>query len=64
MAKVVVKKDSCIGCGVCAAVCASVFTMADDGLAENVLGEDVPEDLMEEVKEAVEACPVQAIEIE
>lgn len=61
MAKVTVKKDTCIGCGVCASICASVFAIGDDGLADNILG-DVPADLMGGVEEAKGSCPVQAIE--
>ncbi len=59
MAKV---NDTCIGCGACTAVCPEVFDMNAEGKAENILG-DVPADLEASVKEAAEACPVQAIEL-
>ncbi len=59
-----VKKDTCIGCGVCAGVAGAVFALASDGLAENVLGEEVPDDLVAAAEEAKSSCPVQAIEEE
>ena len=36
----------------------------DDGLAENILGEEIPNEFEESVNEASEACPVSAIEVE
>ena len=38
-------KESCIGCGVCTAIASAVFGFGADGLAENVLGTEVPADL-------------------
>ena len=52
--------DSCIGCGACESICDAVFSVEDvakvneDGIAGN---EDA-------VKEAVDSCPVSAIEVE
>jgi len=65
MAKKAIVTDACIGCGACTAVAPSIFEMNDEGLAENILGEDteLPEDLEGEAKEAAEACPVEAIEV-
>lgn len=63
MAKVTVN-DTCIGCSACAGICPEVFDMNADGLAENILGDDVPAELDESVKEAAEACPVSAIIVE
>lgn len=60
--KFTVKKDTCIGCGVCTGIAAAVFAMGSDGLAENVLGEEVPDDLVAAAEEAKSSCPVQAIE--
>lgn len=64
MPAVKVLKDKCIACGLCTGVASAVFVMGDDGLAENALGEEVPEDLLDSAKEAKDACPVQAIVIE
>ena len=59
--KFIVKKDVCIGCGVCTAVASSVFVFDADGLAEAIL-EEVPQDLVASAEEALASCPVQAIE--
>ena len=51
--------ENCIGCGACNAVCPDVFDFNDEGKVENIMGEDIPEDLMDAVKEAAEGCPVK-----
>jgi len=56
----VIVNDSCIGCGACESICDAVFcvedraTVKEAGIAGN---EDC-------VKEAADACPVGAIEVE
>ena len=73
--KAFVKKDVCIGCGACTVIADQVFEIGDDGFAEvkqelREQGEDlnmsinVPEDEMDNVKDASESCPVGAIEIQ
>ena len=64
MKKAHVKKDACIGCGLCTSIASEVFAFGDDGLAENVLGGEVPSDLVDMAQEACDSCPVQAIEAE
>ena len=66
MKKAHVKKDSCIGCGLCTSIASEVFAFGDDGLAENVLGNDteLPEDVKANVEEAAASCPTSAIETE
>ncbi|PIR13346.1 4Fe-4S ferredoxin [Candidatus Falkowbacteria bacterium CG11_big_fil_rev_8_21_14_0_20_39_10] len=54
---ITIDKDKCIGCGTCPAVCANNFQMNDDK-AEVTSQED-----NECVKNAIEACPVQAISL-
>ena len=59
MAKVEVDKEKCIGCGACTAVAPDVFEFDDDGLAKatnNVINDDV--------KNAAEGCPTEAITVE
>ena len=53
--------SACIGCGVCEAMCPDVFIMNEQGLA--IASEDeVSPALQETAEEALEACPVAAIE--
>jgi ferredoxin len=59
MAKVIVDREKCIGCGACAATCPKTFEMAD-GKAK--VKKAVVKDITCE-KEAAENCPVQAITI-
>lgn len=58
MEKVEIDKNLCIGCGACAAICPKNFEIGDDGLAE-VTNDKVTD----EVKEAAENCPTDAIKI-
>jgi len=51
-----VDKEKCIGCGLCATICEEVFEMKDDGKSHVKAQKKIPC-----VKEAVEACPVDAI---
>ena len=61
--KVIVNQDKCIGCGACPSLVPEVFDFNDNGLAHTIV-ETVPENLEEQVKEAKENCPVEAIEEE
>lgn len=65
MEKVIVNKEKCIGCGACVSLVEKIFEFGDDGLAqvkENVDFDTLDESLCEEVKDAMESCPVEAIE--
>lgn len=58
--KVSVDEEKCIGCGACVSVCPDVFEMNDDGKSvakESETDKDC-------AKEAVDVCPVDAIEVE
>lgn len=61
--RVKIDKDLCIGCEACIDICPEVMEMQDD-LAFPKIEDDIPEDLEDAVREAAEACPSQAIEIE
>ncbi len=55
-----VKDDVCIGCGMCIDIEPSVFKMKENGKAEAYApGTDETDD---NVAEAIESCPVDAIE--
>ena len=53
-------EDGCIACGACESVCDAVFSIEDKA----VVNEAAVADNMDAVKEAADACPVAAIEIE
>ena len=61
--KVKVNRDSCIGCGACAAICDEVFEIDDEGLSV-AKTEDVQEDKKQEVQDAADSGPTGAIEVE
>lgn len=60
--KVEVNRDSCIGCGACAAICSDVFEIDDEGLSV-VVTEDVSDVQKQEVQDAADSCPTGAIEV-
>ncbi len=60
--KAYVDPDLCIGCGVCAGTCPSVFEINDDGKAEAV--HEPEEGEKDSAIEARDNCPVSAISIE
>ncbi len=71
MAKIIVEREKCIGCGTCAALCSRYFEMADDGkshIKNSARAADGSDELETEKIEcantAAEACPVQCIHIE
>ena len=59
--KVKVNQEKCIGCGACPSLVPDVFDFNDDGLA-HVITDTVPKDLEDDVKDALNNCPVEAIE--
>lgn len=61
--KVFVDQDLCISCGLCISICDEVFSWNDDDKAE-AIDEDFPEELADDVEEAVESCPTDAIQYE
>ena len=55
-----VDPDLCISCGACIDICPDVFDWNEEGLAEAQVDE-VPDELEENAREAVESCPTDAI---
>lgn len=53
--------ENCIGCGLCANLCSSVFMMTQENVAA-AKDEIYPEEEAQ-VQEAAESCPVAAIEV-
>ncbi len=67
MKKVIVDKEKCIGCGACVGLVDEVFEFGDDDLAQvrdDVNFDDMDSDLIDEVKDAIEGCPTEAIKEE
>jgi len=58
--KAYVDQDLCISCGLCISICEEVFSWNDDDKAQ-AIDEEVPEELEDSVKEAIESCPTAAI---
>lgn len=68
MEKVKVNQDACIGCGACTAIASDVFSFNDDGFADtneavNTI-DTMEEELKNDVMDALEGCPTNAIFIE
>jgi ferredoxin len=59
--KVAVDAEACVGCGLCESTCPEVFEM-DDSVAK-VKVEEVPAAAEATCRDAVSACPVEAIKI-
>lgn len=61
--KVRVDEDLCLGCGICEGLAPDVFSLANEPFAE-VLVDVVPAELEDDVRQAAEDCPEEAIIIE
>lgn len=63
MQKVIVKKESCIGCGLCVSNNPDYFEFDDEGLSK-VIKEELNTEDKTRVLESIENCPTEAIVIE
>lgn len=64
MAKVTIDTEKCIGCGLCEQACPEVFEIDDyDGYIAKIKIQEYSQ-YGEQIKEAAEQCPVEAIKIE
>lgn len=55
-----VDQDKCIGCGSCVGICDTVFDYNEEGLA-TVINDSIDDETLEDVKDAAENCPTEAI---
>lgn len=55
--------ENCVGCELCAGICPEVFSMTDEGVAKAIDAE-VPAGALDSAAEAMDGCPVNAIEAE
>ncbi|MFH1460665.1 MAG: ferredoxin [Candidatus Omnitrophota bacterium] len=60
--KAMIDKEACVGCGLCANMCAEVYQMEDDKAI--LIVDEIPDSIAESAKEAASSCPVEAIKIE
>ncbi len=58
MEKLKVDQSKCIGCGACVGVAPTYFDFNDNGLSEAIKQDELEN---EEVHQAIEMCPVNAI---
>lgn len=58
-----VDQDLCISCGTCVDICPEVFDWNDDEKA-HVIVDEVPKSLEDQVQEAADSCPTDAISID
>ncbi|MFD2117285.1 ferredoxin [Paenibacillus yanchengensis] len=66
-----VEKDTCIACGACGASAPDIYDYDDEGVAEVVYKNDcnrgnteIPEELHEDMYDALDGCPTDSIKIE
>ncbi len=59
MKKVKIIDENCISCGLCESITNEVFEVEE---IAHVIIDEVPEDLIPTVQEAIDACPTDAIE--
>ena len=55
-----VDQDKCLRCGMCTGICPDVFQFDDEGNIK-VNNENINEEIISSVNEAVTSCPVTAI---
>jgi ferredoxin len=55
--------DRCTGSGVCESIAPEVFEVGDDGFV-HLLTEDLPADMRDDLQDACDRCPTQALSLE
>lgn len=63
-----IDQDTCIACGACGATAPDIFDYNEEGIAYAVLDNnagvtEVPEDLKEDLEDAVDGCPTDSIKV-
>jgi ferredoxin len=61
--KICIDYNKCAGMGMCESIADDVFEVGDDAVV-HLLKDNVPEDRREEMDEAVDSCPTEAISIQ
>ncbi|GMQ64396.1 ferredoxin [Vallitalea maricola] len=58
-----VDEETCIGCGLCPSICPEIFEMNNEtgkAIAKDI---EIPDNTLEDARDAEEQCPVEAIDI-
>ncbi|TSI04537.1 ferredoxin [Lysinibacillus sp. BW-2-10] len=63
-----INQETCIACGACGASAPEIFDYNDEGIAFVLLDdnqgiEEVPEDLYDDLEDAVDGCPTDSIKV-
>ncbi|PYZ98462.1 ferredoxin [Alteribacter lacisalsi] len=64
----IVDKDTCIACGACGAAAPDIYDYDDDGIAFVILDDNegttaVPDELHEDMEDALDGCPTDSIKV-
>ncbi len=64
----IVDMDTCIACGACGAAAPDIYDYDDEGIAFVILDDnqgtaEVPEELYEDMEDAIDGCPTDSIKI-
>ena len=59
--KLEINKEKCLGCGMCVGINSDIFEFDDDGLTK-VDNTKINDDNTEDAENAINSCPVGAIE--
>ena len=59
--RALVDKQICVACGMCVDSCPQEFRFGTDGFAEGY--QEIPQDVVDDVLQVAEDCPVGAIEL-
>ena len=61
--KIVVDRTKCTGLGICESLAPRHFEIDDEGTLE-ILDDDVTDETLADVEEAIEGCPTAALRLE
>jgi ferredoxin len=60
--RIIVDREKCSGLGICESVAPDFFEIGQDGVMV-LLEEHITEDRLEEIREACEGCPTEALSL-
>lgn len=64
----IVNKETCIACGTCASIAPDIFAYDEEGKSYVILDDNkgiavVPDEFIEDLEDAEEACPSESIKV-